>query len=227
MSDKRIMVVVTNTPKYPNMDRPTGLWLGEAVHFVEKVEKAGRTVDFVSPKGGYTPIDPMSLGEMALPVDWEFYENHDFMNRLGNTLRADQVDATDYAVIYYTGGHGVIWDFPDDPNLQRLSASIYEAGGVVSSICHGAVGLLNIKLSGGKYLIDGKELTGFSNEEERLAELDDHVPFLTEDELQKRGAIYRKANKPFTAFAVTSERLVTGQNPQSGGTVAEGVLAIL
>ena len=39
------MVVVTNTPKYPNMDRPTGLWLGEAVHFVEKVEKvekAGR-----------------------------------------------------------------------------------------------------------------------------------------------------------------------------------------
>jgi len=141
---------------------------------------------FRESEGRYTPIDPMSLGEMALPVDWEFYENHDFMNRLGNTLRADQVDATDYAVIYYTGGHGVIWDFPDDPNLQRLSASIYEAGGVVSSICHGAVGLLNIKLSGGKYLIDGKELTGFSNEEERLAELDDHVPFLTEDELQKR-----------------------------------------
>lgn len=224
---QKILVVVTSTPKYPQMNRATGLWLGEAVHFVEKVEAAGYAVDFVSPQGGYTPIDPASLGDMALPIDWEFYQNRTFMDRLGATLRPDQVRPEDYAAVYFAGGHGVIWDFPDNAPLQKLSARIYEAGGVVSSVCHGAVGLLNIRLSDGTLMIAGKELTGFSNEEERLAKLDEHVPFLTEDELTKRGAIYRKADKPFTEFAVADGRLVTGQNPQSGAAVAEKVLSVL
>jgi putative intracellular protease/amidase len=224
---KKILVIVTSTAKYPQMNRPTGLWLGEAVHFVEKVEAAGYAVDYVSPQGDYTPIDPASLGDMALPIDWEFYQDHKFMARLGATLRPDQVKASDYSAIYFAGGHGVIWDFPDDATLQKISTHIYESGGVVSSVCHGAVGLLNIKLSNGKLLIAGKELTGFSNEEERLAKLEEHVPFLTEDELVKRGAKYQKAEKPFTEFAVADGRLVTGQNPQSGAAVAEKVLVIL
>lgn len=224
---KKILVVVTSISKYPNMDRPTGLWLGEAVHFVEKVEAAGFEVDFVSPQGGYTPIDPASLSEMALPIDWEFYQNRSFMDRLGATLRPAQVNPDDYAAIYFAGGHGVIWDFPDNAELQKLSARIYESGGVVSSVCHGAAGLLNIRLTDGSLLIAGKNVTGFSNEEERLAKLDQHVPFLTEDELKQRGANYLKADQPFTTFAVKSDRLVTGQNPQSGAAVAEQVLAIL
>ncbi len=224
---KKILVVVTSISKYPNMDRPTGLWLGEAVHFVEKVEAAGFEVDFASPQGGYTPIDPASLSEMALPIDWEFYQNRSFMDRLGATLRPEQVNPDDYAAIYFAGGHGVIWDFPDNAELQKLSARIYESGGVVSSVCHGAAGLLNIRLTDGSLLIAGKNVTGFSNEEERLAKLDQHVPFLTEDELKQRGANYLKADQPFTTFAVKSDRLVTGQNPQSGAAVAEQVLAIL
>lgn len=227
MSDKKILVVVTNISRYPEMERPTGLWLGEAVHFVDTVEKAGCQADFVSPQGGYTPIDPMSLGEMALPIDWQYYEDHAFMNRLGATLPADSIDPSDYSAVYYAGGHGVIWDFPGNKHLQRISREIYEAEGVISSICHGAVGLLNIQLSDGSYLIAGREVTGFSNEEERLVELADHVPYLTEDELVKRGATYQKAEQPFTPFAVTTERLVTGQNPQSGHAVADGVLALL
>jgi putative intracellular protease/amidase len=130
-------------------------------------------------------------------------------------------------VIYYTGGHGVIWDYPDCVPLQNLSQKIYESGGVVASVCHGAVGLLNIRLSSGEYLINGKSLTGFSNEEEKLVKLDEHVPFLTEDELKKRGANYKKAPKAFTSYAIADGRLVTGQNPQSGRAVAELVLAAL
>ncbi len=227
MSDKKILVVVTNTSKYPEMDRPTGLWLGEAVHFVDAVEKTGCQVDFVSPLGGYTPIDPMSLGEMTEPIDWEYYEDHAFMNRLGSTLPAPSIDPSHYSAIYYAGGHGVIWDFPGNKYLQQVSCEIYESGGVVSSVCHGAVGLLNIQLSDGSYLVSGREVTGFSNEEERLAELTDHVPYLTEEELVKRGANYQKGDEPFTPFAVTTDRLVTGQNPQSGRAVAEGVLTLL
>ena len=189
---KKILVVLTSVPKYPNLDRPTGLWLGEAVHFVKKVEAAGYAVDYVSPEGGYTPIDPHSLA-MAESVDWEWYQDKTFMSRLGKTLKPSEVDPDDYIAIYYAGGHGVIWDFPDNEPLQAISRSIYEKGGHVSSVCHGAAGLLNIQLSDGTLLVKGKKVTGFSNEEEKLAELDQFVPFLTETERYEFGGRRQQA----------------------------------
>ena len=223
---KKILVVLTATEKYPNLNRATGVWLGEAVHFVEKVERAGFAVDYVTPAGGYTPIDPHSLA-MAEPIDWDWYHNRHFMNRLGATLKPSDVNPDDYAAIYFVGGHGVLWDFPDNADFQQLSRKIYENGGIVSSVCHGAVGLLNITLSDGTLLIKGKQVTGFSDEEERLAQLDQYVPFLTEAELKKRGAAYRKAEKPWEAFAVADHRVITGQNPASGGAVADLVIKAL
>jgi putative intracellular protease/amidase len=223
---KKILVVLTSVSKYPNLNRATGLWLGEAVHFVKKVEEAGYQVDYVSPKGGYTPIDPHSLA-MAEPIDWEWYQKKEFMNRLGTTLKPSEVNPSAYVAIYYAGGHGVIWDFPDNEALQLISKTIYENGGFVSSVCHGAVGLLNITLSNGSKLIKDKEVTGFSNEEEQLAQLDQFVPFLTETELVARGAIYKKADQPWTAFAVEDHRVITGQNPASGGAVADLLIRAL
>lgn len=220
---KKMLVVLTSVSKYPNLERATGLWLGEAVHFVKTVEAAGYKVDYVSPKGGYTPIDPHSLA-MADATDWAWYQDGDFMSRLGATLRPEQVDPQDYAAIYYAGGHGTVWDFPDDQALQAISRSLYESGGIVSSVCHGAVGLLNIRLSDGTLLIDGKEVTGFSNAEEKLAELDRYMPYLAEDEIVKRGAVYTKAAQPWAAYAVADQRVITGQNPASGAAVAELVL---
>jgi putative intracellular protease/amidase len=219
----RMLIVVTSIEKYPTINRPTGLWLGEAVHFVKKVEAAGFTVDYVSPKGGYTPIDPHSLA-MAEPMDWEFYQNKAFMHRLGTTLAPSAVNPADYVCIYYAGGHGVLWDFPDNAELQAISRKIYENGGIVSSVCHGAVGLLNIVLSDGSLLIKGKRVTGFSNAEEKLVELDTLVPFLTESEMVARGALYQKADTPWAAFAVEDSRVITGQNPASGGAVADLVI---
>ncbi len=224
--NKKILVVLTSVEKYPNLNRATGLWLGEAVHFVKKVEAAGYQVDYVSPRGGYTPIDPHSLA-MAEPVDWEWYQKKEFMNRLGKTLKPSEVNPSEYVAVYYTGGHGVIWDFPENKPLQTISRKIYEDGGYVSSVCHGAAGLLNIKLSNGSPLINGKQVTGFSNDEEKLAELDKFVPFLTETELVARGAIYKKADKAWAPFAVVDGRVVTGQNPASGGAVADLLIAEL
>ena len=224
--NRKILVVLTSVEKYPNLNRATGLWLGEAVHFIKKVEAAGYAVDYVSPKGGYTPIDPHSLA-MAEPIDWEWYQKKEFMNRLGATLAPSEVKPDDYAAIYYAGGHGVIWDFPENEALQRISRTIYERGGIVSSVCHGVVGLLNITLSNGSLLVKGKTVTGFSNEEERLAELDKFVPFLTETELVSRGAVYTKADKAWAPFAVEDDRLITGQNPASGGAVADRLIEAL
>jgi putative intracellular protease/amidase len=149
------------------------------------------------------------------------------MNRLGTTLTPTDIKSDDYVAIYYTGGHGVIWDFPDNEILQTLSRKIYEKGGFVSSVCHGALGLLNIQLLDGTLLIKGKNVTGFSNEEEKLVELYKVVPFLTETELAKRGAMYQKADKPWGTFALEDSRLITGQNPASGGAVADLLIAAL
>ncbi|TDF82426.1 type 1 glutamine amidotransferase domain-containing protein [Pseudomonas sp. H9] len=226
---KKMLVVLTNTAKYPTLKRATGLWLGEAVHFVDKVQQAGYGVDYVSPAGGYVPIDPHSLS-LAQDIDWQWYNDKAFMNRLGTTLSPGQVRVKDYSAIYYAGGHGVIWDFPDNADLQALARQIFENGGVVASVCHGAVGLLNIKLSDNTLLVKDREVTGFSNVEEQLAELDKVVPFLTETELGARGGLYRKAEDPWQAFAIADQkegRLVTGQNPASGGAVAELVIKAL
>ena len=164
---------------------------------------------------------------MMTPLDWEYYQNSSFMSRLGNTLAADSINPDDYNVIYFTGGHGVIWDFPDNEKLQSIAMSIYNQDGIVSSVCHGAAGILNLKTSDGKYLIDGKKVTGFSNSEEKEVQLDHLVPYLTEDELVKRGASYEKSANNWESFAVADGRLITGQNPASGKAVAQKVIETL
>lgn len=226
---QNVLVVLTNTAKYPTLKRATGLWLGEAVHFADVLQQAGYQVDYLSPTGGYVPIDPHSLN-LAQDIDWQWYNDKAFMNRLGSTLAPGQVRARDYRAIYYAGGHGVLWDFPDNHELQDIARQIWENGGVVASVCHGAVGLLNIKLSDNSLLLRDREVTGFSNIEEQLAELDKVVPFLTENELTARGGLYRKAEDPWAVFAIADQkegRLISGQNPASGAAVGRLVVAAL
>ena len=58
---KTILIAVTNTPTYGEKDAATGLWLGEAAEFVDEVSKRGFEMDYVSPKGGFAPLDPRSM----------------------------------------------------------------------------------------------------------------------------------------------------------------------
>ncbi|MBQ0138360.1 MAG: type 1 glutamine amidotransferase domain-containing protein [Kurthia sp.] len=223
----KILLAVTNVSKYPNVQRATGLWLGEAVHFADEMQKAGYEIDYVSPKGGYTPLDPHSLqADQMTELDWQYYENATFLNKLSTTLAADSINPSDYEAIYYAGGHGVMWDFAEDKNLQKIASAIYANGGVVSAVCHGVVGLLNIKDEQGNYLINNTKVTGFSNTEEIAVGLDKVVPFLTEDVLIAKGANYVK-EADWSVFAVSDNRIVTGQNPASGAAVAKNVLKLL
>lgn len=199
----------------------------EAVHFTAEMEKEGYQIDFVSPKGGHTPLDPHSLqADQMTELDWQYYSNDDFLNKLSTTLSADAINPNDYDAIYYAGGHGVMWDFPEDENLQNIASTIYDNGGVVSAVCHGVVGLLNIKNGDGEYLIKNTKVTGFTNTEEIAVGLDKVVPFLTEDELVRKGANYVKG-EDWAVFAVADNRIVTGQNPASGGAVAKEVIQLL
>ncbi|MBU9789464.1 type 1 glutamine amidotransferase domain-containing protein [Lentilactobacillus sp. G22-6] len=216
---KKILVVLTNINHYHGTDDPTGLWLGEAAEFVAVMQTAGIQVDYVSPKGGFVPLDPRSMKYTNQEI-MKVYETDDFQRRaLSNSLNPDQVNAADYTAIYYTGDHGVMWDFPDNPELQRIALTIYQNNGFVTSVCHGVAGLLNIKDSNGDYLITNKTITGFTAAEEAIAAKRSVVPFLNKPEVEKHGGHWRQ-KRFYSEFAVQDGQLITGQNPFSATAVA-------
>lgn len=149
------------------------------------------------------------------------------MALLDNTAAPEDIDSADYDAIYFTGGHAVMYDFPDSTGLQRITREIYERGGIVASVCHGYCGLLNTTLSDGTHLVTGRNLTGFAWQEEVLARVDKLVPYNAEAEIKKRGAHYQKAKLPFISYTVVDGNLVTGQNPGSAKKTAKEILARL
>lgn len=223
---KKVLIVLTNIERYETSKRLTGLWLGELTHFYDEMVKANIAVDFVSPKGGYVPLDPHSLTVME-DTDWTYYQDSAFRNQaLANSMSPEQINADDYDTIYYTGGHGTMWDFPQDNTISDIANAIYKKGGFVTSVCHGAVGLLPLKDENGQALIKGKKVAGFSNAEEEINKTTDLVPFLTQDELTNTGGIYQEA-QAFQPFVAVDGRLISGQNPQSARQVGQKLVDLL
>jgi len=207
---------------------PTGLWLSELAHAWEVFEERGFEQTIVSPNGGPSPLEPRSLKFPTYDKTAKAW-HHDpaRMALLENTLSPDQVDSADYDAIYFTGGHAVMYDFPDSEGLQKITREIWERGGIVSSVCHGYCGLLNTRLSDGSLLVAGRKVTGFAWQEEVLARVDKLVPYNAEEEMKNRGALYEKALIPFVSYAIVDGNLVTGQNPGSARETAEKVAALL
>jgi putative intracellular protease/amidase len=225
---KRILNVVTNVAHYDDPDHPTGLWLSELTHAWHVFEQAGFDQTLVSPAGGKVPLEPRALKFPNYDKTAKAWRADPAkMALLEDTLSPDQVDSADYDAIYFTGGHAVMYDFPDSQGLQRITREIYERGGVVSAVCHGYCGLLNTQLSDGSYLIAGKHMTGFAWREEELAKVDKLVPYNAEEESRKRGALYEKAKLPFISYTVVDGNLVTGQNPGSAKATAKKVVEAL
>lgn len=220
----KALIVVTNTARFGDLNRATGVWLSEATHFHDVMDANHIEVDYLSPKGGYVPLDPGSLAESEMDaLNWRYYGNADYrQHNLANSLAPADVNPADYDIIYYAGGHGTMWDFPESNAVARIAETIYAHGGLISAVCHGVVGLLPIKNPDGSQFINGRKLTGFTNEEEEINQLTHAVPFLAEDALKAAGADYSKADA-YTEHVVVDGRFVTGQNPQSAHGVGEEV----
>jgi putative intracellular protease/amidase len=119
-----------------------------------------------------------------------------------------------------------MWDFPTNPAVNDVAREIYEAGGVVAAVCHGPAALVNVTLNNGAWLVAGKNVAAFTNDEERAVKLDEVVPFLLASTLTARGAHHHPA-ADWTAKVVVDGRLVTGQNPQSATGVGEAIRDLL
>lgn len=220
---KKVLFVLTSHDKKGATGQPTGYYLAEVSHPWDVLYSAGYEIDFVSPKGGNPPVDGFNLQD---PTNKKFWDNLKYRTKIENTMRPSEVKPDEYSAILYAGGHGTMWDFADNVELSKIASFIYENNGVVSAVCHGPSGLVNIKLSNGKYLVDGKKINAFTNEEEVAVNLDKIVPFMLETTLIKRGAKFEKSGL-WQKHVAIDQRVVTGQNPQSAQAVGEAILAEL
>lgn len=220
---KKILVVTTSAGEYATKGYRTGLWLGELTHFYDVVVEAGHEVTIVSIAGGQVPLDPESLGKVVIKsgdTD-KRYEDRAFMDLLEDTVAITDVDAAEYDALYLPGGHGTMFDLPDNPDLARVVGEMYDAGKYVTAVCHGPAGLLSAARADGRPVVEGKKVTGFAPAEEKLANRADAIPFRLDEALKEQGARYTKALRPFAEKVVRDGTLITGQNPQSAKAVAE------
>ncbi|QPF71505.1 type 1 glutamine amidotransferase domain-containing protein [Roseateles sp. DAIF2] len=220
---KPVLFVLTSHGVKGSTGQPTGFYLGEVTHPLAVLQAAGIPVEFASIQGGEPPIDGLDLNDAT---NARYWADEGFRAAIRATHRLDTRRAEDYAAIFFAGGHGAVWDFPDSPAVQRLTREIYEAGGAVAAVCHGPTALVNVRLSDGRYLVQGKRVAAFTDEEERAVQLEHVVPFLLASTLVQRGARHEAA-PDWTPQVVVDGRLVTGQNPQSATGVGEALRNVL
>jgi putative intracellular protease/amidase len=222
----KIVMVLTSHDQLGNTGRKTGFWLEEfaAPYFVFR--DAGVELTLASPKGGQPPIDPKSdVPENQTPAQTRFKQDQSAQKALSQTIKLADVKSEDYDTIFYSGGHGPMWDLVDNPDSIALIESFYNSGKPVAAVCHSSAVFHRVMYQG-QPLVKGKRVTGFTNGEEEAAGLTHVVPFLVEDELKRVGGLYEKA-ADWASFAVTDGRLVTGQNPASSTAGAKALLAVL
>lgn len=219
---KKILFVVTSHSKLGDTGKTTGYYLSEVSHAWKVLSEAGYEIDFMSPKGGKAPYDESGF-DLNDPINNEFWGNDTYRTKIENTLKPNQVETNNYCAIYYAGGHGTMWDFPENMEIAKIATEIYENKGFVSAVCHGPAALVNIKLSNGKYLIDGLKINAFTNAEEEAIQLTNVVPFALESKLIERGAKFESSDL-WQAHVSSDKRVITGQNPASAAKVAEELL---
>ncbi|MBH8552584.1 type 1 glutamine amidotransferase domain-containing protein [Nostocaceae cyanobacterium CENA357] len=223
----KILMVLTSHDQLGDTGKKTGFWLEEFAAPYYVLKDAGAEITLASPKGGQPPLDPKSdLPENQTELTKRFRTDTAAQAELANTKKLADVSADDFDAVFYPGGHGPMWDMPDNATSIALIEAFVKADKPVGAVCHAPIALVNVRGKDGEYLIKGKWVTGFTNAEEEAVGLTAVVPFLLEDWLKERGGIYSKAVN-WTPYVQVDGKLVTGQNPASSEPAAEEVLKLL
>ena len=223
----KILMILTSHDKLGETGKKTGFWLEEFAAPYYTFLDAGAAVTVASPKGGQPPLDPKSdLPENQTPAMARFKKDEAAQEALAHTVKLADVKAEDFDAIFYPGGHGPMWDLPDNATSIALIEAFVKADKPVGAVCHAPVALVNVRGEDGEYLVKGKRVTGFTNAEEEAVGLTAVVPFLLEDRLKERGGIFSKAAN-WAPYVQVDGKLVTGQNPASSGPGAKELLKLL
>jgi len=222
-----ILFVLTSHDRLGTTGERTGFWLEEFAAPYYAFLDAGASITLSSPKGGQPPVDPKSaLPENQTEATRRFEADATAQAQLAVTRKLVDLSATAFDAIFFPGGHGPMWDLVVDTTSIALIEAFAKAGKPVAAVCHAPVALINARGPDDKFLVSGKRVTGFSNEEEQAIGLASVVPFLLEDRIRERGGLYRRG--PLWAPHVEVDgKLVTGQNPASSVPVARSLLDLL
>lgn len=216
-----VLFVATNAAVIGPNNRATGFFFPEIAHPFTVLDRAGVAVEFASPLGGKPPEDS---------YDGEDPEQADFLGskayrRLSRSRKLSEVDVLDYDVVFFPGGLGPMVDITGNPEVQATVTRAWNAGMIVSAVCHGPSAFLGVTLDDGSPLVRGRKLTAFSDaEEDGYADKD--VPFDLEAALRDEGALYESTD-PWQPKLVVDGRLITGQNPQSATLVGHALVDAL
>jgi putative intracellular protease/amidase len=232
---KKVLMVIANPSTSTTLGIPVGFWGAELTHAWHVFKEAGYEVTVASPDGGKCELDAgsdprdeskYSFGDL---ITMGFINTPEYMQLVENTPALKELSYDEYDALVVVGGQSPMFTFREHGELKNALKAFYEAEKVTSAMCHGTAALIDVRLSDGSYLIEGKTMTGFANVEEEFA--DDYVgakvmPWHIEDAAKERGANYIHGGR-FKAFAVRDGRLITGQQQYSGAEVARLVAEAL
>jgi putative intracellular protease/amidase len=230
-----VLMVVANPTVSTTTGWPVGLWASELTHPYYEFSRVRYDVTVASPEGGKVELDALSdpRDESKWSADdlisMGFLNTPELSRLLEDTPKLADIDPDAFDALVVCGGQGPMFQFRQNEDLKRTIAAFYEAEKPTALLCHGLSALIDVQLSDGSYLAEGKTVTGFANVEEDYS--DEAVgqkvmPYRIEDELRKRGANYIQGGL-LKAFAVRDGRLITGQQQYSAAKVAELVIEAL
>lgn len=216
---KKVLIIVSNAHLIGPRRRRTGIFLPEVAHPYAEFTRAKYQIDFASLTGETPFLDALNLA--GDPDNLSFLVGAGW-KAMQQAKKLSDVDVSQYDAIFVPGGLAPMVDMPEHPLLKQVVKETYERKAIVGAVCHGPVSLLNVKLSDDNYLVAGKNISSFTNEEEENYAKTD-VPFELETALTKQGAIFHKTS-PWQAYSIADGNLVTGQNPASAKGVAEKMI---
>jgi len=231
LSGKKALIIGTNHDTLGDTGKKTGVALSElSVPYYQFLE-GKMDVDLASVNGGNIPIDPQTIRwPIATAYDRRFLADKDAMNQLENSLKIDDLDFKDYDIVFMAGGWGASYDLGYSDVLGEKTTEAWADGAIVGSVCHGALGLLNVKDENGNPLLKGRNTTGVTDRQ--IQELGINItPMHPETELRKAGAKYNSNTTALSDFfadiTVVDGRLVTGQNQNAGAETAQKMMILV
>lgn len=221
----RVLAVVSSAEHFTGSQKRAGFELTELSRAYYVFLANGYEVDIASPSGGEPP---MRKDDDLGTADYAFLNDPVARGKLASSLAISDVDPSRYAAVYFVGGKGTMFDFPDDPAIHQLVRDVYQANGVIGAVCHGPAALLEVMLDDGTPLLRGRRATGFTNAEELFLIKDARAlfPYLLQDRMVEKGVLFDEAPM-YVDNLVVDGRLITGQNPWSTWSVAEGMISAL
>ncbi len=223
----KILMVLTSHDKLGDTGQKTGFWIEEFAAPYYAFLDAGASITLTSPKGGQPPVDPKSaLPEAQTHATKRYHADKQAQEQLAGTVLLSSVSSHDYDAVFYPGGHGPLWDLVSSPHSISLIEDFWKHGKPVSFVCHAPAVLVDVKGEGGEPLVKDRRVTGFTNLEEAAVGLTDIVPFLLEDALKAKGALF-ESGPEWQPYPCQDGLLITGQNPASSEAVARAVISML